>query len=139
MEITPGGVEIKLADACDLLKKWAEERRLIQVQFYDKQADQASATFVGRIELLDDTQCLRIDASSVIAKPYGDKYGCELNLAKARFWLGDDRSIGPGRDVLKAALARNFEMFLVVFYESGFTCELYIVKTALEVADFLRG
>jgi hypothetical protein len=110
-----------------LLKKWRDERRLLQGSLFFSET--TNACIVGRIEALTPSS-VRIDAQSV-SRRFGANAGLLLNLAEViRFEFEDSRALPTGEDM--AQFRQNYEGFLLMTFP-GFSAQILAVRTDDEI------
>lgn len=107
-----------------MLRKWRDERRLIQVGLIS--SAKTGAHIVGRIEVLDD-ESMRVDARSI--SKIGIRVGFSLEFADAKVFRFEDWREAPAE--LAEEYRKLFEAF--IFVDLGNChCELYAYKTGDE-------
>jgi hypothetical protein len=117
---------ISFEEAFSLLKKWRDERRVIQAGLIASQKTGACA--LGRIEHLDN-ESVRIDAGSI--RKIGRRNALTLEFSEAMTFRFEDWRDAPPD--LAEEIRQTFESFL--FIELGnCNCELYAAKTGDEFA-----
>jgi hypothetical protein len=125
-------METSLYDAVSIMRKWQQEKRVVQCSIYDLPADaeKASFTIFGRIEHLDETN-LRIDARTIFER-LGQYIACTIVLSGARFHFGGYRDAPPET---AQQFERSFDSFLQIIPESGSVCEIMAAKPSAELMD----
>lgn len=123
---------ISFADSASILRKWRDERRLIQVGLIS--SIKTGAHVIGRIEHLDD-ESLRIDASSI--HPRGGRGSAlVLEFAEAKEFRFEDWRDAPPE--YAEQLRQGFEAALFVNL-GNCQCELYAAKTDDEFRSMERS
>jgi hypothetical protein len=114
-------VDISLQEAISLLRKWQEERRMIQCALFAPNG--TSCSLIGRIEHVEpDT--IRIDATS--RDKLGRFIGMSLRASKALGFSFEDWRDAPEEHA--NALRQAYETFLFVNFYDGSHCEIYAAK-----------
>ena len=130
-------MQISAEDAISVLRKWKEERRILQCIFADSRDEDtaSSCACLGRIEELDDDS-VRIDARRMqIPGARGDLIGCFIRFHGAEFGLFDWRNVAPEDAVGQHAMRQSYEMVLIVLLPTGCNCELRAAKLSREILD----
>lgn len=98
-----------LEEALSLLRKWQEEKQLIQAALI---FSKTRCSILGRVERIDSDQ-IQIDGSSL--DEFGNRYGLLLQLADVlSFSFGDARSFSqPDPDVAEQ-VDRTYDSFLSI-------------------------
>jgi hypothetical protein len=118
-------MEATFNEAYELLRKWRDEKRIIQCGLFDESG--SSCNVIGRIEKLDE-ESVFISASSMY--PRGKFISLAVNLNSARFRFEDWRDAPPEHtESLRAA----FDSFLFVSLARGGHCEIYAAKLSIEM------
>jgi hypothetical protein len=118
-------VEASFNEAFALLRKWQEEKRIIQCNLSD--GKDAVCGIIGRIENLDE-ESLLISAKSMY--PRGKFISLTINFHGARFRFEDWRDAPPQHtEALRAA----YDSFLFVTLARGWHCEIYATKLSVEM------
>ncbi len=107
-------------EARGLLRKWQEEKRIIQCSMADGKG--SFCGIVGRIENLDE-ESLLIDARSIY--PRGKFIGLTINFHGARFSFQDSRE-APAEDM--EALRKAFDSFLFMKFPTGCHFSLFVAR-----------
>ena len=107
-------------EARGLLRKWQEEKRIIQCSMADGKG--SFCGIVGRIENLDEESVL-IDARSIY--PRGKFIGLAIHFHGARFSFQDSRE-APAKDM--EALRQAFDSFLFIEFPAGCHFSLFVTK-----------
>jgi hypothetical protein len=107
-------------EARGLLRKWQEEKRIIQCSMADGKG--SSCGIVGRIENLDEKSVL-IDARSIY--PRGKFIGVTIYFHGARFSFQDSREASE-EDI--EALRKTFDSFLFFKFPTGCRFGLFVAR-----------
>ena len=107
-----------------MLRKWQQERRIIQAALVFSET--TNCCIVGRIKHVD-SRSLKIDASSLQAG--GHVQGLSLNIFDAIALSFEDWRDAPTE--YAEQLRQDFDSFLFVDAD-GFRCEIYATKTGAE-------
>ena len=130
-------MQIPTIEALSLLRKWQQERVLLQCAMRDlpqKHARMVSA-MLGRVERVDERE-LYIDSSSLMER-YGKYFSCHVTLTDAIYHFGDwrDAANQESGQVLKT----GHDYFLAVFLPTGGLCEILAAKPGGEVLEIVKG
>jgi hypothetical protein len=118
-------MKISPQDAVSLLRKWQQERRMIQASLIFSATTNCCA--IGRLEHVD-AQPVRIDARSI--DRIGHHRGLLLDLSEAKgFNFHDSRDAPPD---YAEQLQQAYEAFLFIELD-GCLCEIYAAKTGDEI------
>ncbi len=110
-----------------MLRKWRDERRIIQVGLIA--SVKTGCHVIGRIEILDEEK-LRIDGRS-ISKAF-DKTGFVLEFADAKEFRFEDWREAPPE--YAEEYRKMFEAFMFVDF-GNCHCEIYVYKTGDEFSS----
>jgi hypothetical protein len=122
-------------EAISLLRKWHQERTLVQCALYDVPPDDehAISAILGYIERVDERNLL-VDAKALDPR-YGKYFSCTVKLSGALYHFGDSR------DTADESAAESFktthECFLAIMLPLGGVCEILATKPSSEIIDIL--
>ena len=113
-------MNISYQEAIDLLRKWQQQKCILQVGLLDSVGNNAAA--YGCIEELN-SDSVRIDARSIAKK--ARNIGLVIALKDAQFSFGDWPSTPPE---YQGDYQFRYESFLIVTFKNGSRCELYVTN-----------
>jgi EAL domain-containing protein (putative c-di-GMP-specific phosphodiesterase class I) len=118
-------VEASSNEAFELLRKWSDEKRIIQCGLFDGAG--CNCGIIGRIDEIVEESVL-ISAKSMY--PRGKFISLAVNLHGARFRFEDWRDAPPqDTEPLRAA----YDSFLFITLARGWHCEIYATKLSVEM------
>jgi len=118
-------MNISAEDAKSLLRKWQEERRIIQVGLISSLT--TGGHLIGRIERIDDT--LRIDATSLNKTGYS--FALILDFSDAQEFRFEDWRDSPPEFTDQIRDICDSQLFIDL---GNCHCELYALKTKAELS-----
>jgi hypothetical protein len=121
-------IDMSITEALMFLRKWKDEGRLVQAVVW--RSSMTYPQILGRIENVDDSGMLEIDASSMYK--YGKDYKLSVNLPEAaRFGFEDPQSARVASYFQSPVARELFESFL--FIEFGdWLCVIEVIRTGAE-------
>ena len=118
-------MEASSNEAFELLRKWKDEKRIIQCGLFDGSG--CNCGIIGRIDRVDEES---VDISAKSMYPRGKFISLTINLHGARFRFEDWRDAPPRHtEALRAA----YDSFLFVTLARGWHCEIYATKLSVEM------
>jgi|SRR6266487_5861306 len=127
-------MHITKEEALSLLRKWQNEKPLLQCVMYDRIPDTQHATIglMGFVEQVD-AKSLCIDAKGV-DRQYGKYFSCNVDLEGALYQFEELRN-SPDE-----SLKLVYESALVILLpESGAFCEILVTRPKTEIVDIVLG
>jgi hypothetical protein len=124
-------VTITREEALSLLRKWQEERRIIQASL--TLSEKTSCSVVGRIEHLD-SDSVRIDLRSKFH--VGVYTGISVDLMAATGFIFEDTRFTAEHEQA-AKIAKSYEGFLFVMLPDGLQAQFWATRTGDEI-DFAQ-
>jgi hypothetical protein len=124
-------MHISAEDAIALLRKWQQEKTLLQCVLYDQipDTDQAASAITGYVEEVDE-QKLYIDARGVNPQ-YGKYFSCHVGLSGAKYQFGETRE-SPDE-----SFKLVYESFFAILLPSGAMCEILVTRPKTEIVDMV--